>query len=411
MRFVILLLVLLWHAPAFGAACTDGVDCLCDKTGYGVGDTTPGGATVIFCEDFENTEYISEQDGWHSTSSGGVIYGSTARSVAQCRVGGTGFPSPINVSTEDIACMNIVTEAACDVDSQTDCVYDGQQAYGAKYDQTKTHGLHGAAYFDDGAGNPAPTRTYGVTSLVKFSHNFEWGFGPGFKYWEFGIAGLNANHHGQEFVSFGTGQGPWGSGTGSLVTGETNGGPGIWAGGVYHTGLWPTQSAISVTLGSARLSNSSFNFYFMPYSGDFYSGDYISPIDSWACLRTKITGSGTNDMSMEQWYQHEDEAAEAKVINITGMEADGMLQNTPIDAVAFGNYFNGVQGTATCGYGSTSTDPCVYESPALDRAYRYEDNWIITDGDPVTCAEIGFGAAPSATPSLSGVSAIGVKFE
>lgn len=99
-------------------------------------------------------------------------------------------------------------------------------------------------------------------------------------------------------------------------------------------------------------------------------------------MQTKFSGSGTSSGSVTQTWMRQDGASE-EVINISGIDLSYGETSDPIRGYYLNPYYNGGDGTAS-GYCTSTSSP--YGSLGCDRAYRYEENIVITNGDPVPCS-------------------------
>ena len=358
------------------SSCTYGVDCLCDQL--------KSDPAVVWCEDYENPGYTDGGTTWTK------VY--NANAVNQCWENGVG--SRIAVGTATSACLNIVKEGSCDVPGEGDCVFDGNQSIGNKMDAGITHGIYGFGKFSRGV------RTFGITSVVKFSSNYLRGPGPGFKYMEWNN-GKQSLHGGQDACAGGSGH----------LTSEVPGQKGdvcgaysnftsIWDGKLFYFPNPLPTSNFSATLGS--IWDDGATLYFRPFKAHFENGQMNWPQGTWACLKTKLTNYGTNSTRIEQWFQGPyDNGPESKVIDISGINTSNLSDENGAAATGqtSNDYFNGPQCNGQdCGYG-TSGCPCALLSPVPPRAYRYEDNFVVREGDPVMCADIGFGSNGGASSS------------
>ncbi len=372
------LLVAFWPMSAVGqgSPCEDTVNCLCD--------TAPmQDASIILCEDFENAAYdiAGVNVEWNKIENYGADTAASCGAAAGEAVEGTATN----------ACFNIVTEATCDVVGQTDCVLDGNQSLGAKYEQGQTYAIFGKKSF-----SPAMA-DFGITNVIKFSANFDKGASGGFKHTEWNYW-VQSFHWGQD-VSSHWDRVYWKS-SGGGTTNPVN--DFNWETKIFFV---PTQinDVRTATVNKGYIfSTNAGTINWRPWGEEFPGGSFNWPQDTWACLRTKFTGMGTATATLQQWWQQENHASETLIIDISNLDLSPSGEELRLNAIAFNNYFNGSQGTDSfaCGYGSLTNMPCTYENPSLTRAYRYEDNYVVTNGDPVSCADVRFyGSAATPTPS------------
>ena len=147
-------------------------------------------------------------------------------------------------------------------------------------------------------------------------------------------------------------------------------------------------SAATVTLGEVTCSGDK--FYYEPNTTEYQrSTDWAN--ESWGCARGHFTGVGTSNMSATIWFMGEGDSEETKIIEFSGMDSTnlGPGGTSGYDSFSWNTYSNQQESSSS---GTVSG--------------RYEDNIHITNGTPVSCADIGFGDTP--TPSASGK---GVSFQ
>lgn len=366
---------------SFGA-CTNGTDCFCDTIAAAIAPTN-----VIYCEDFDD-------ETWDDTTGETAGAAGFMDLVGICPGGGT----YADEGTDPADCVNFVQNDTCDVAGETDCA-KGNQSLGQKFDEGYTHGIHA---------NPGFTgvQNFGITTLVKYSANFTTVGTQGFKGDEFFVTRRGGQdtptgiHWGQDVSSFWDCQANKefdAANGGSLLSGT---GPGDhnWETKLFTTDGHPTTpfgdcgsdaswSSAAITLGKMCCTNAEV-IHWAPYTASFEGGTFDWADGTWGCLRTKVTGFGTSSMAVQQWWQDESDAAESLVISFSGVNtADSYF--THLDQWAYNNYFNGGDGFGS-GYCTSATPP--HSGLGCSRAYRYEDNIIITDGDPVSCAQVGLGS-------------------
>lgn len=93
------------------------------------------------------------------------------------------------------------------------------------------------------------------------------------------------------------------------------------------------------------------------------------PFGQWRCARGYVTGMGSTNMEMKIWFGDE------LVIHFSGFDGT-ILANKNYDNVAWNAYANSNQGLG--------------ESPTTETLYRYQDNILLTTGEPPTCASHGY---------------------
>lgn len=355
-------------------ACTDGVNCLCDQL--------TGNTRIVLCEDFENPALDDGTgNGWVNAGYGGYA------DDHDCPDGPGSLDGDEGTDNDD--CFNIVTENSCDVAGQTDCVLEGTRALGAKFDNGRTHGHFGGRSL-------SPRSNFGITYAVKMSNNFVRGRGPGFKPTEWNSS-TQAFHWGQDENS------SWDAksikaapGSGPLET--TNSDLNWNAKLFFFPAAAPSVANVTVTKGRVWATNANVVSW-APFASDFPGGQQSWPQGTWGCLSTKVTGMGTTNTSVQQWWQGPNDPTQTLVVSFSGLDTTNLPSDTrQLNAIRFNNYFNGPN---QCGYGATDGAPpnCSYAN--LPRAYRYEDNYVVTNGDPLTCAEIGFGSGSAPAPPVN----------
>lgn len=342
-------------ALAATGPCTDGVDCLCDQLS--------GNASVIWCEDFDN---LSWDDG---TGNAFVSAGYGGAADGLCPTG----PGSIDgdEGTEPDDCYNFVQNDSCDVAGETDCAF-GNQSMGHKFDAGYTHGIMTEKHF-------GAATSFGITSLVKYSTNFVQN--SNFKNTEFN-SNTQSFHFGQDEYSFDGAKTPNGcadAGGSQLL--ENQRGDFNWATKWFYppeASSCPDDIASSVSIRKGKVCcTTSQVVSWSPYGSDFEGGSFSWPLGQWGCLRTKITGVGTANTSVKQWWHGEGDTTDTLVVDFSGLDTRGL---PGISSVRFNNYYNGANAVDS-GY------------PNSSRAYRYEDNYVVTSGDPLSCAQVGFGAS------------------
>jgi len=111
-------------------------------------------------------------------------------------------------------------------------------------------------------------------------------------------------------------------------------------------------------------------------SPDVYNQPTDFPWGTWGCHQAYISGLGTSNITIRLWHNS------VLIFQITG------LDGTQINSKYFtGVLWNAYSNTNTAGSGGPVTTETVY---------RHQDNIHYTEGTPVSCDQIGFGAAPIA---------------
>jgi MYXO-CTERM domain-containing protein len=109
---------------------------------------------------------------------------------------------------------------------------------------------------------------------------------------------------------------------------------------------------------------------------DAYTQSVDWPWGTWGCVRAYQRGMNTGDMELYIKFQGPNDDAERTLIHLTGFDGT-TLSNQNYSNFAWNNYANVNQAT-----GSMTSAPM----------YRLEDNVVIVSNrEPLTCAEIGFG--------------------
>lgn len=408
------------------ALCTDSVDCFCDcamaggtpgtyanagceAAGYTI---NPTGATIIGCADYDQGAQPpatagSLDDGTGNAFAALYAGGGSGISDFHCPDGPGSVDGDEGTDADD--CYNIVYDSGCDTNaghSTTDCAF-GNRSLGQKFDPGTIYGGHGGLSF-------APTYNIGITYLIKYSTNF---FArPNFKNDElfntpFGTEGWPL---GQEtyltcdsFLWHECSPDPPGTCFGGdyndasvnlgCTSSEHNYSTRIFtncANATYTTfctgAAHPTDPTIflctpadkncddtSTTCTAAWVDNATVTKGFLAcerdawgYSArreDFNNPSNPWPNGTWGCWSTKITGVNTTTARVVQKFMGED-GVESTVIDISNIDMSKAEHSFPKTDFQFNNYYND-------GY------------PGSTRAYRYEDNLIITNGEPYPCAD------------------------
>jgi hypothetical protein len=402
LRSSLLVLVLLFAPSLAEAACSDGSTCFCDTL------THPGGDNIVWCEDFDDLSW-DEPTGtvWDSVAG----YRSQGSPTGVCLQGTT--PGVAGEGTSnDHFCYDFVQNDTCNVSGETECAL-GNQSLGQKYNIGFTHGIF--MEYDLGQ----TLQDFGITVLVKYSDNFDTvGNDNGFKNDEWltdevpgAIDQPTGFHFGQDVSSF------WdchankeqdAGGTG-LMSGV---GPGDrnWEvkmflddlNGIGECSSDANWSSVTVSKGRACCTNAKV-VHWSPYSSDFEGGSFDWNDGEWGCLKTKIIGAGTASMSVQQWWRGERDTTETEVFNMSGLDTTGSYFEG-MNGIAFNNFYNGGNGFDS-GYCTDSPGGGNHSPPCPD-AYRYQDNMIVTDGEPITCA-VAMAEILGSPPATGGTSLSG----
>ncbi len=396
LRFIIIaLLIAFWPMQSSGF-CTDGVNCLCD--------TAPmQDASVIWCEDFDD---LSWDDGTGVAWDAAPGYSNESSGWCPDNAGGTSGPSDEGTDNDD--CYNFVQDNNCD-SPDSDCAF-GNQALGEKFDTGYGRGI--MARYSFGGTYP----NIGFTNIIKYSSNFTRTQTTGIKPDEFEDStysqmGGHRGHDGSAMWDCQDGEAGEGykvldaGGTNRLAGGGASGSDiDNWETRLFHNmgghtcasdAAW---AAATITKGKACCTNADV-VEFSAYGSDFEGGAYDWPEGEWSCLRTQYINAGAPNTTIRQWWRGEGDTTDTLVFEVTGLDTSNLDIVGGFELMAFNNYYNGGTGLGS-GYCTESDGSDI--SPPCDRAYRYEDNFVLTNGVPVTCTAAGFPAAgPTGTPTVS----------
>lgn len=366
--------------------CIDGTSCYCDcltasgthgtyanATCQTAGYSRWGTSTIIMCEDFDDPDLNDGTGvGWLAA------------------MGGTGgfdtFGCPDYEEGLDANdCYNIVQNgsgsANCDTNAgntTTSCAL-GNGGLGQKYDPGEQHSKHGYKTFG------GTYYTTGMTIVLKYTANFN-NNTASFKNDEYSL-GLD--------LTRGMPLGQNNSiGCDSNWTHRYNGcGNENHLSCVYDDQLWPTRiftlpysaSSVGASLvehvtgnGIVTTGLSSSEWGYSPCSASF-PGGWNWPKDEWACIETKVSDVGIEASTrVEIWWTSESQAR-TKVMDVqnidltlNGTESQGSSEfSSGVDRYVWNNYF---RGPADNGYQGAT------------RAYRYQENITVTNGDPIPCS-------------------------
>lgn len=153
-------------------------------------------------------------------------------------------------------------------------------------------------------------------------------------------------------------------------------------------------NAATKTKGTCRCFDAGGGYAYFSYTA---SQDYTRssqfPYGKWGCVRYQFVdtdGSGGADGSIQMWLGSSQTAGgtvtEVQTLDISGIDFTGHLHEG-WNSFLWNAYANQNQG------GGTATTVL---------SERYMDNYVITDGVPVTCSEISGGAAPLPIPHKGG---------
>ena len=330
--------LLLAAAPA-GAkdeTCTDGTSCLCDK----IAQTDPG---VVFCEDFESP--LLNQDG--AGSGWTDAYGAPVDGWWQKGLASGQWVKTVE-GTCATCCVNVVTETACEVPGQTDCVFQGKQSLGHRYHPGETQGIVGSKSFQAGA-------NFGVTMAVKFSKNFANQDSPK-KTDEFGPSSNCV----------------MGCSSGTIVS-PVSGNP-------YHGSFFTTSQITGATALRGLINSDASAFRWAARVPTDYDFDRNFGLDSWHCRQFHVSGVGKAGARIRDWIDGN------LLVDVTNVDLTKIRDAAAgLNSITWNNYMNG-----------------AYQGSTI--AYRYEDNVVVTtSSEPVSCEAIGFNLGGSTPPTQLGV--------
>src|SRR4029450_3227734 len=163
----------------------------------------------------------------------------------------------------------------------------------------------------------------------------------------------------------------------------------------YAQGVGVTQATCNANKGTDVVGHSECNLdtaiYFWATSPT-YSRARDWPDGTWGCVRGHISGMGTANMRIQEWFQHVGDSSETLVLDIQNINAS-FLKDKSYSNFMFDTYSN---------YGSNV-------GPLPEAVYRYEDNLHLRNGSPGSCGAIGFDGSvqppPPPPPPLSGAPA------
>lgn len=113
------------------------------------------------------------------------------------------------------------------------------------------------------------------------------------------------------------------------------------------------------------------------------------PLGTWACVRMEMDLSTITNVKFKQWILSSVLTSETLVTDISGWDFTGTSLTGGYKGIKWNAYSNANQGL-----GGTPTNATTF---------RYEDNMIVTNGTPVSCAQIGFsGSSGGGTTSAPG---------
>lgn len=380
---------------ASSGACTDGVDCYCD---------TVSDPNLLFCEDYEDLDYYENTANDWVTAAGGAgdralgsqwvdNYNNGVSGVvfqtgqpATPRLGVTCSPSGSVCGTKEycseaqgdvvdglgVDCWQGNDSAAVDIQrsgdfndelgtlslsggfGETSDIFAGRahMAYRTAEGSGKTAGIVGDASW-------TAATEIGVTLAMAYSSNIgsasliddpykhdEFGDYPYSEYWYAGNIGPGSN------TTFPFR--PW-----------------------MFKALAVSEATCDAAVAAADVLVGSFdcNDVQMVYGATNGTGtnqyDQATdwPFGTWGCVQAHISGMGSSDVEIRIYFNEE------LIIHIDNLDGS-VLYNQDYNAMVLNNYSNANQGL-----GETAT---------TEAAYRYQDNYHIRQGAPVSCSSIGF---------------------
>ena len=328
--------------------CTDGVDCRCDLLLAELGEA------LVFCEDFENPR-LQEPGVWqgnpNSPPFGGWRDQRYSGIVPDCG-GGAGASGRDITNTGyciDITRRDDLTSTDLESVPEAHLVFDGSHSMAQvsrppinpETGPWNAGGLHGLANLD------RPVRNFGITRAIYYTENLD-PFGAAWKDDQFTPARMGF---------FGT--------TNSTPCG------GGWAEAPYAGTIWSAAGPESfrAVVGTACDSN-RLKMVADPTRYQFQRG-------VWRCQQIQYEGWGTDEARVRHWWDEE------LVLDIQDIDMSSH-DNARVDLAGlsqfeWNNYYNGIGRDAyTQGYRGTT------------REGRIKDNMVISEGEPVSCASIGF---------------------
>lgn len=424
----VLMGLIAWSSLA-DAACTYGTNCYCDKVVPVAGAYYD--ANLLLCEDWEaptlhdNTGSgvtTASTRGSGGTSAYGPWYDDTGNATARgnnsymvkkysgCGAGcwTSGLPASPTVGTTcgfgtcyqaeyrsdnlwqgntigtgSGACIDVIKTGSSNANDEdaalgipdtfgsTDSrgVWDGNQSFGYRVatnsaeNENKTCGIVGTALYG------RTVHTIGLTMAMAYGDNTA-SIGilaAPLKHEEFGVTG-DTNY--QEF---------WASGNTGLNAGAGAGG---FPFGAFR--FSSSQSACNTALAAATVSVGQADCTSTALRIGTTSGVYQQstnwPMGKWGCVRAYM--SGMNTTSMTYWIKFHDGTTETTVFSMTGFDAQNGLHNQGYNYNVWNTYSN-------------ASSPSVGTGGTTGPYRRWIDNYHVTEGTPVTCAQIGFTGSGS----------------
>lgn len=320
---------------------------------------------VVFCEDFEDSSLNngnnytpgveSSGDGWADKYGPG-----TDNCIDTSQPSGQSLRDEGMEGTQPWSCINVVQNNNCEgVDGNQQCVFQGNSSLMFRYVPNNTGGPGGGKSWTQ-------SRNFGITMAVKWSNNY---VTPN----ELGISGAKTDE--------------WGN-SASCILGCSSQNAGVgqddapFAGTLKPLASNPGGTAV---VGTKEWDGSS-GFRFAPSSSS-----YTFKKGQWQCLRFQAENWGLSNGRIRYWL---DDALLVDIQNLNIVYASPYQNDSGgLNSIYWNAYYNGLNG------GDSG-----YAGPSL--AGRFEDNIVVTNGAPVSCASIGFsGSSTQNNPPTISVSA------
>jgi hypothetical protein len=407
-----------WAAD-FGA-CTVGTDCFCDLITT-TGTVNGAYSNVFFCEDWdhdalwEDTANITMPGGYGDWADGSTTeYGSNNRgrdSWWRMRYGreGDGIPNgQPSTPTVGLTCaigfpcdqvreyrsdnrylanyttdgmpVDIIRPGEFDdeignidpvIPSSGGATVFGNAILAARNGTTTTSGTYGSSYGDETANSQdfdGIRSQFGITAAVGYSDNITASqiLLDAWKHDEFkpsqqgdvqdGLFGFNSTSANPNTwpVHFPIVTGPAGyDDCGDNILAGTNHVGGGYCADQYRMVLYATEGT-----GAGQFSSSA---------------DLLSNLDEWHCFSVYWDFRTVSNVTMKAWWNGE------LVVHYTGLDFSGSQVDSPsgadgYNAFSLNNYANRV----------------YYTGPLVSPVRRYNDNYVMRDGTPVLCEDLGF---------------------
>lgn len=407
-----LFLLAFWVSPSWAAKpCTDGTDCYCDKV-------APGGsladAQLLLCEDFDfpglysnvgfgngppNYGPIYDHTGWSGGTSRGYNsylnrkYGNGLSNMIWA--GGTPTNPTLGVTCGESLCHGLKVWhptnlwnanayqpnaafhfASAHFSAEIGTITPPTNAVGGSSGVFDGNAILAYRYQPIGGNNNGtvmtalnywtPTRHLGVTYALALPNNF--------------ITSGLASREGNSFLKFTefqrTDNGLYQEGLAGFGYAGTNGA--LSPQFPFYSFLFVPQNC-AMTTASIVVTKGSYNCVpggaFQWFGDTSYNQLTHWPIGTWGCIRADIDFSTVTNGRIRMWVQTTVLTTETLVVDISGINGNGIGQMT-----------NGWSGLMFNGWANTYDGP----GPPAQVTFRYEDNYHVRNGAPVSCAQIGF---------------------